>query len=72
MFVEPLVFNYALCFGEGTKKYEDLLPDLKVLQEREKMRNSKAWEQQLKLLSDPCSPLSLFTFLLHSLPPKMP
>lgn len=37
MFVEPLVFNYTLCFGEGTKKYEDLLPDLKVFQEGDKM-----------------------------------
>lgn len=35
MFVEPLVFNYTLCFGEGTKKYEDLLPDLERYFKRE-------------------------------------
>lgn len=43
MFVESLVFNYALyilCFGEGTKRHEDLLPDLKVLQEGGKMEGS--------------------------------
>lgn len=36
MFVEPLVFNYTLCFEKG-QKYEDLLPDLKVFQEGDKM-----------------------------------